>query len=164
MNAQEFRAQILLKKPRYAKSRIPVLEAFANKGQSKSEYSQFGPIYELYIYAFTIGLRKRLKLPLPPSSLTQDFVEIAKWKRDSSLVDFLMMIVFSNAEEIGFDWNHLEDLDEKELKKTINEIIEFIESYANGGLEYLQQEFEANNLLNSPYLFVDLLAGADVIN
>lgn len=69
MNAQEFRAQILLKKPRYAKSRIPVLEAFANKGQSKSDYSQFGPIYELYIYAFALGLKKRLKLPLPPPEI-----------------------------------------------------------------------------------------------
>lgn len=160
MNAQEFREQILLKKPRYAKSRIPVLEAFANKGKSKSEYSQFGPIYELYIYAFTLGLKKDLKLPLPPRNLTQDFVEIAKWKRDSSLVDFLLMIVFSHSEEIGFNWNDLEDLDEKELNSKINDIIEFIESYANGGLEYLQQEFEANNLLNSPYLFVDLMAEA----
>lgn len=158
MNAQEFRAQILLKKPRYAKSRIPVLEAFANKGQSKSEYSQFGPIYELYIYAFMLGLKKGLKLPLPPRNLTQDFVEIAKWKRDSSLVDFLLMVIFSHSDEIGFDWNELEELDEKELNGKINDIIEFIESYANGGLEFLQQEFESDRLLNSPYLFVDILA------
>jgi hypothetical protein len=163
MNAQEFRAQILLKKPRYAKSRIPVLEAFANKGQSKSEYSQFGPIYELYIYAFTLGLKRGLKLPLPPRNLTQDFVEIAKWKRDSSLVDFLFMIIFSHSEEIGFDWNDLEDLDEKDLNAKINDIIEFIESYANGGLEFLQQEFEANNLLNSPYLFVDLMDEIEIV-
>lgn len=67
------------------------------------------------------------------------------------------MITFSHAEEIGFDWNELEDMEEKELSGKINDIIEFIESYANGGLQFLQQEFEVNNLINSPYLFVDLM-------
>lgn len=158
MNAQEFRTQILLKKPRYAKSVIPVFEAFANKGKSKSEYSQFGPLYELFIYAFTLGLKKGLKLPLPPRNSSQDFVEIAKWKGGGSLVDFLLMIIFAHAEEIGFDWNELEDLDEKELGQKITDAIDFMDSYANGGLQYLKGEFEANNLLNSPYLFVDLMA------
>ncbi|SHE83420.1 hypothetical protein SAMN05444278_106111 [Psychroflexus salarius] len=157
MTAQEFRNNILVKKPRYAKSKIPVIEAFANKGQSKSEYSQFGPIYELYIYAFRLGLKKGLKLPLPPRNSTKDFVEIGKWKRDSSLVDFLLMIVFSHSEEIGFDWNDLEDMDEKELNVVVSNIVEFIESYANGGLQYLQEEWENDNLINSSYLFVDLM-------
>lgn len=157
MTAQEFKSTILLKRPRYAKSKIPVIEAFANKGQSKSEYSQFGPIYELYIYAFRLGLKKGLKLPLPPRNSTQDFIEIGKWKRDSSLVDFLLMVVFSHSEEIGFDWNDLEDMEEKEINQVVSNIIEFIESYANGGLQYLQEEWENDNLINSSYLFVDLM-------
>jgi hypothetical protein len=157
MNDQEFKSLILSKRPRYAKSKIPVIEAFANKGQTKSEYSQFGPIYELYIYAFRLGLKKGLKHPLPTRNLTQDFVEIGKWKRDSSLVDFLLMVIFSHAEEIGFVWNELEDMDEKEINKVISGIIDFIESYANGGLEYLQEEWEKGSLINSSYLFVDLM-------
>ena len=157
MNDQEFKSLILSKRPRYAKSKIPVIDAFANKGQSKSEYSQFGPIYELYIYAFRLGLKKGMKHPLPTRNLTQDFVEIGKWKRDSSLVDFLLMIIFSHADEIGFDWNELEDMDDKEIHKVISDIVEFIESYANGGLEYLQQEWEKGSLINSSYLFVDLM-------
>lgn len=157
MNSEAFKNLITLKRPRYAKSRIPVLEAFANKGKSKSEYSQFGPIYELYIYAFILGLKKQLHLPLPTRNLTMDFVEIGKWKSGSSLVDFLLMTLFTHCDEIGFNWNELEDMDEKELNSTISDMINFIESYANGGLEYLQTEYEQNNLLNSPYLFVDLL-------
>lgn len=156
MTAQEFRHAILLKRPRYAKSKIPVIEAFANKGQSKSEYSQFGPIYELFIYAFRLGLKKGLKLPLPPRNSTQDFIEIGKWKRDSSLVDFLLMIIFSHCDEIGFNWNELEDMDEKELNQVVGKIIDFVESYANGGLQYIQEEWENDNLINSSYLFVDL--------
>ncbi len=158
MNSQDFRTQILLKKPRYAKSRIPIIEAFANKGQSKSEYSQFGPVYELFIYAFVLGLKKRSFLPLPNNSLTKDFVEIAKWKGGSSLVDFLLMTVFAHSDEIGFTWNELEEMDELQLNKAIGDIISFFEGYANGGLEFLQQEFDQNKLINSPYMFIDLLA------
>jgi hypothetical protein len=157
MNAQEFKSLILSKRPRYAKSRIPVIEAFANKGQSKSEYSQFGPIYELYIYAFRLGLKKGLKLPLPPRNMTMEFIEIGKWKRDSSLVDFLLMIIFSHSEEIGFNWNELEDMDEAEINTVVNKVVDFIEDYANGGLQYLQEEWENDKLINSSYLFVDLM-------
>lgn len=158
MDSTEFKNQILIKRPRYAKSRIPMMEAFANKGQSKSEYSQFGPLYELYIYAFILGIKIKSFLPLPNRNLTQDFVEIGKWKRDSSLVDFLLMIVFTHSDEIGFNWNELEDLQENELNKVITNIISFIEGYANGGLEFLQNEHGQNRLINSPYLFVDILA------
>ena len=157
MNSEDFKNLIKVKKPRYAKSIIPLLEAFANKGKSKSEYSQFGPIYELYIYAFVLGLKKKIPLPLPSRNSTADFVEIAKWKGGSSLVDFLLMILFTHCDEIGFKWNELEDMNEKELNNTVNKIITFIESYANGGLQFLKEEYEGNNLINSPYLFVDLL-------
>lgn len=158
MNSENFKSQILIKRPRYANSRIPIIKAFANKGKTKSEYSQFGPIYELYIYAFILGLKRNLNLPLPNRNLTTEFIEIGKWKRDSTLVDFLLMIVFSHSEEIGFSWIELEDMEETQLNIAVTDIVTFIESYANGGLEYLQKEYEQNNLLNSPYMFVDLLA------
>lgn len=157
MNAQEFKNQILVKRPRYAESRIPVIEAFSEKGSRKTEYTRFGPIYELYIYAFRLGLKKNLKLPLPTRNLTSDFMEIGKWKRDSSLVDFLLMIIFSHSEEIGFDWNELEEMEDKELSEVISKIIEFIESYANGGLKCIQDKWENDELQVSNYMFVDLM-------
>ena len=158
MNTEDFKNLITKRKPRYAKSRVPIIEAFANKGNTNSEYSQFGPIYELYIYAFTLGLKKGIQLPLPKGSMTKDFYAIEKWKSGSKLVDFLLMIIFTHCKEIGFEWNELEDMEEGELNKVCDNILTFIESYANGGLEYLQQEYSDNNLINSPYLFVDLLA------
>lgn len=158
MNSEKFKNIIIQKRPRYANSRKSVIEAFANKGQSKSEYSQFGPIYELYIFAFVLGLKKKLFLPLPTRNSTSDFLEIGKWKSGSSLVDFLLMVLFTHSDEIGFNWNEIEDMGDKELSETVNNMVSFIESYSNGGLEYLQTEYEQNNLINSPYLFVDLLA------
>ena len=156
MTSQEFKSNLLIKRPRYANSRIPVLEILANKGSRTSEYSQFGPIYEIYIYAFMLGLKKDLKLPLPPRDLTTDFIELGKWKRDSSLVDFLLMVIFNRNEEIGFDWNTLEDMEDNELNNVVSKIINFIEEYANGGLEYLHTLLDKGELENSHYMFIDL--------
>lgn len=156
MNSQEFKSNLVTKRPRYANSRIPLIEALANKGSRSSEYSQFGPIYELYIYAMMIGIKKKKRLPLPPRNLTSDFLEIGKWKRDSSLVDFLLMIIFTKTNELSIDWNQLEDLEEDQLNKVISDVISLIEEYANGGLEYLENLYEKGELENSHYMFIDL--------
>lgn len=138
MNSQEFKSNLVAKRPRYANSRIPLLEALANKGSRSSEYSQFGPIYELYIYAMMIGIKKKSRLPLPPRNITSDFLEIGKWKRDSSLVDFLLMVIFTQTDDLSIDWNELEDMEEEQLNKVISDVVTIIEEYANGGLEYLE--------------------------
>lgn len=160
MNSQEFKSNLVTKRPRYANSRIPLLEALANKGSRSSEYSQFGPIYELYIYAMMIGIKKKSRLPLPPRNITSDFLEIGKWKRDSSLVDFLLMVVFTQTDDITFDWNELEDMEEDQLNKVISEVVTIIEEYANGGLEYLENIYENGKLKNSHYMFIDLYKDA----
>lgn len=156
MTSQEFKTQLLAKRPRYANSRIPIFEALANKGKRKSEYIQFGPLYELYIYAMMIGIKRNLRLPLPTRPQTTDFLEIGKWKRDSSLVDFLLMVIFTQTEDLSFSWNELEEMDEKELQNVISEIVTLMEEYANGGLEYIQGLYESGKLSNSLYMFIDL--------
>lgn len=156
MNSQEFKSSLVSKRPRYANSRIPLLEALANKGARSSEYSQFGPIYELYIYAMMIGIKKKRRLPLPPRNLTSDFLEIGKWKRDSSLVDFLLMVIFTQTEDLNINWNELEEMEEDQLNKVISDVVMLIEEYANGGLEYLENLYEKGELENSHYMFIDL--------
>jgi hypothetical protein len=156
MTSQEFKSSLLVKSPHYANSRIRVIEVLANKGSRTTEYSQFGPIYELFIYAFLLGLKRNLRLPLPDRKLTSEFAKIGTWKRDSSLVDFLMMIIFTRSEEIGFDWNEMEDMQEADLNIVISKIITFIEEYANGGLEHLHDLLEKGQLENTHYMFIDL--------
>lgn len=160
MNSQEFKSNLVTKRPRYANSRIPLIEALANKGARASEYSQFGPIYELYIYAMMIGLKHKRRLPLPPRNLTTDFLEIGKWKRDSSLVDFLLMVIFTQTADLNIDWNELEDMEENQLNKVISDVVTLIEEYANGGLEYLENLYEKGELENSQYMFIDLYKDA----
>lgn len=156
MTSQEFKSSLLVKSPHYANSRIPIIEILANKGNKTSEYSQFGPIYELYIYAFMLGLKNNLRLPLPDRKLTTEFAKISTWKRDSSLVDFLMMIVFTRSEELGFCWNEMEDMQDAELNNVISKIITFIEEYANGGLKYLHDLSDNGQLKIGDFMFIDL--------
>lgn len=156
MNSQEFRNNLLLKRPRYAVSRIPVLDAFSEKGSKSSDYSRFGPYYEIYIYAMMLGIKKKQRLPLPPRDLTKDFIEIGKWKRDSSLVDFLLMVIFTQTDDLDIDWNELEDMEVEQLNKVITKVVTHIEEYANGGLEYLEKLWEKGELDSSHYMFIDL--------
>lgn len=156
MTSQEFKSNIITKRPRYANSRIPFLEAYSEKGSRSADYSRFGPIYELYIYAMMLGIKRKSRLPLPPRNLTSDFLELGKWKRDSALVDFLLMVLFTQTNELSFEWNELEDMDEEHLNKIVSEIINLIEEYANGGLEYLETLWQNGELDNSHYMFIDL--------
>ncbi len=161
MTSSEFREMILKKTPRYSVSVEYLFDKLANK-QGKGEFSQFGPLYELYVYSFYLGLKIGSRIELVSGSNAKKFVEIAGWKSSSPLIDFLLLTIFSRADEIGFDWNELEDMDEKELGDVVRKIITFIEEYAYGGLDYLKNKFDNGELDNSQYLFVDLLSELDV--
>jgi len=156
MTSQEFKDAILIKSPRFALSHEPLFKALANKGESKGQFSQFGPQYELYIYAFFIGLHVNSRVELPPRTQTTDFVKMNMWKR-GNIINYLLFIVFSNSDEIGFKWAELEQMSEKQLDEVIKKIITFIEEYANGGLIYLKNKYDQDELSNSQYLFIDLL-------
>jgi hypothetical protein len=156
MTSQEFKDAILIKSPRFALSHEPLFKALANKGESKGQFSQFGPQYELYIYAFFIGLHVNSRVELPPRTQTTDFVKMNMWKR-GNIINYLLFIIFSNSDEIGFEWDELEQMSEKQLDEVIKKIITFIEEYANGGLIYLKNKYDQDELSNSQYLFIDLL-------
>jgi hypothetical protein len=157
MTSNEFRDMILRRTPRYSTSVEYLFEKLANK-QGKGEYSQFGPLYELYVYAFFLGLKINTRIELGLGSNAKKFVEIGGWKSNSPLIDFILLTVFSRSDEIGFNWNDLEDMDEKQLTEVVRKIITFIEEYAYGGLDYIKQKYDNGELDNSQYLFVDLLS------
>ncbi|WP_447767573.1 hypothetical protein [Sphingobacterium faecium] len=156
MTSQEFKDAILIKSPRFALLHEPLFKALANKGKTKGQFSQFGPQYELYIYAFYIGLHINSRRSLPDRDRTTDFVKMNMWKR-GQIINFILFTVFSRSEEIGFDWAELEHMDEKSLEEVIRNIIVFIEEYANGGLFFLKEKYDNDELSNSQYLFMDLL-------
>ncbi|WP_266202768.1 hypothetical protein [Pontibacter kalidii] len=157
MTSSEFREIILIKYPRFPKSVEYLFVKLANK-QKKGEFSQFGPLYELYVYSFYLGLKLDSRIELPTgNSYSDKFEKIGGWKSASPLIDFLLLTIFSRSDEIGFDWNELEDMDEKELAEVVRKIVTFIEEYAYGGLIFLKNKFDNGELDNTQYLFVDLL-------
>lgn len=156
MTSTEFREMILKKEPKYSITVEYLFEKLSNK-QGKGEFSQFGPNYELYVYAFYLGLKIGSRIELATGNSTKKFVNIAGWKSNSPLIDFLLLTIFSKSDEIGFDWNDLEDMDDKELAEVVRKIITFIEEYAYGGLDFIKNKYDSGELDNSQYLFVDLL-------
>lgn len=158
MDSQEFKNRIFSKRPRYANIYKDLIAALANKGNRKTEYIQFGPIYQIYIYAFYIGIHRNERIPLPSRESTTDFLEIGKWKPDS-LVHFILMTMFSNNKDLNLTtWNELEDMEESEIDSFVRTLIKAIEEYANAGFSYLQTQFdEDRNLFNQTYIFADIL-------
>jgi hypothetical protein len=107
-----------------------------------------------------LGIKNKQRLPLPPRDLTKDFIEMGKWKRDSSLIDFLLMVIFTQTNDLQLDWNELEEMENDQLNKIISNVVTLIEEYANGGLEYLEKLWEKGELDSSHYMFIDLYNNA----
>ncbi len=158
MDSQELKSRIFSKRPRYANIYKELIASLANKGNQKTEYIQFGPIYQIYIYAFYIGFHRNETIALPSRESTTDFLEIGKWKPDS-LVSFILMTILSNAENLNISsWNELEDMEEQDIDSFVRKIISTVEEYANAGFSHLQAQFEEDrNRFNETYVFADIL-------
>ncbi|MBT3206777.1 MAG: hypothetical protein HN704_16455 [Bacteroidetes bacterium] len=158
MDSQELKNRIFSKRPRYANIYKDLIASLANKGNRKTEYIQFGPIYQIYIYAFFIGVHRNERVSLPSRESTTDFLELGKWKPDS-LVHFILMTLFSRNSELGISkWNELEDMEEADIDSFVRIVIKTIEEYANAGFSYLQSRFdEDRNVFNETYVFADIL-------
>lgn len=158
MDSQEFKNRIFSKRPRYANIYKDLIASLANKGNRKTEFIQFGPIYQIYMYAFYIGIHRKERISMPSRESSSDFLELGKWKPDS-LVHFILMNLFSKNSELGISsWNELEDMEESEIDIFVRRLITFIEEYANAGFAYLQDRFgDDRNIFNEPYVFADIL-------
>jgi len=158
MDSQDLKNRIFSKRPHYANIYKDLIAALANKGNRKTEYIQFGPIYQIYIYALFIGIHRNERIPMPSRESTTDFLELGKWKPDS-LVHFILMALFSRKSELGITtWNELEDMEETDIDSFVRILIKTIEEYANAGFSYLQSRFdEDRNVFNETYVFADIL-------
>jgi hypothetical protein len=139
--------EIQSKKLRVIKQYKDVLrDPLTNFGTSKKKYSTFGPFYELYLYAFVIGLHENKRVDMKDQKL-ETFNAIYEWKRDKQdiLLKFLMVLLSIDSirqeTEFNFPLLKMEDIDEDELKKIISNLINVVEQFANGGLEILYKKY-----------------------
>ncbi len=114
----------------------------------------FSAIYEMYMYAALLGLKKDYRLPIPRGTEKQKFEIIENWKHQD-VVHYIIMGLIAKSD---LDLNALEDMEEEEVEKEITKLRSLLEEYANGGFDLIRarKEEEPAYFLNEN-CFLDLL-------
>lgn len=146
--------------PIYAKMyRESIVDRFANVGGGKEEdkYQRgkyFSNVYELYMYAAMLGLKKNYRLPLDGVE-TQKFIEIREWKTSPELVRFMLMAIIARSD---LDLNELENQEENQVERALTQLKELLEEYANGGFDLIHARIqEEPHFFESEYCFLEML-------
>lgn len=135
--------------------------------QSKEDRGkQFANNYELYIYAFFLGLYNNENNPIPEKSKKVDFNHaIQFWGSKSNKLDRKdftnlqenIFIALMSRTEIDLVALEKGDLDED---STVKLLIKTMESYTNGGLILIKEKLEENaNFILQPTSFLSMILG-----
>lgn len=146
--------------PVYAKKyRELIVNRFVNVGGGKDTdaYERgkfFTNVYELYIYAVMLGLKKDYRLPIDGIE-TQKFIEIRSWKTSPELVRFIEMAIIAKS---NLDLNEVENMEEAQLEEKLTELKKLLEEYAHGGFDLIQNKVqEEPYYFENDYCFIDML-------
>lgn len=136
--------------------------------QSKEERGkQFANNYELYIYAFFLGLYYNELNPIPEDSKKVDFSHaIQFWGSKGNRFDrkdftnlqenmFVALLAKTNIDLVALEKGELNEED------AVKALIKTMESYTNGGLILIKEKLEANpNYFLQPTSFLDMILDA----
>jgi hypothetical protein len=143
--------------PNYNSRYQPIFDKLANRGNEGGDNEErametgkvFATQYELYIYAFFIGLYSNEQQH--SDTKTNFGHKISEWGKKSrrsgrdsfiEIQDFMFIALIAKSD---FDFIDLErKAEEPEIKKAISELIELMESFANGGLQLIMDKLELN--------------------
>jgi len=148
--------------PKYSVRFSDLFSSLAHKGTASSQTvtslgKHFDVQYELYIYAFFLGLYNKERLPFEQDEKKKDFSrEIMYWgsksKKDRKdftyIQDYIFMALVSKSilSLVSLD---KEDID---IKDAVKELINVLEEYTNGGLTIIHEKIEDEL---SPFLTSD---------
>jgi hypothetical protein len=161
MNGNDWLAYIKKKRPYYANGRSDLIMRFANKGTTRIDYVQFGPIYQIYMYAFMLGFHQRLRVPLPTgTSEKKNFNMMAAWQPEG-MVDYMLMLLISHSptvNEIELDFVAMEGQEDNLVEDKLDKLVKILEEFANGGFSIIQAKFDSNpQFFSDPFAFSLLL-------
>lgn len=152
--------KLLRKRPRYAEHYEYLFTNYSRKGggseQDRLDKEKiFAKNYELFIYAFFLGLRHDKKIPLPINERSDSNVlTIEEWK-PNVVRDYLVACTLVAD---GTPFRTYDFMEESEAKKKAEELNQIVEAYTNGGLSILQKEFEEDKkALDEPFAFTGLV-------
>lgn len=134
-----------------------LFEKLANKGNEGGDREEiatetgkvFATQYELYIYAFFIGLYSNEQQET--TSKANFGHKISEWGKKSrksgreSFVEIQEFMFISLITKSDLDFIELErSVDENETKKAVSKLTDLMEGYTNGGLQLIQDKLELN--------------------
>lgn len=100
--------------------------------------------YEIFMYAFFLGLRNNNRVPFPENAKKNKFIEIKYWQPED-IRNYIIMASFAKSE---IDLIELEEANEEKINNEIGKLKSIIEEYANGGFEIIMNKFN-----NEPEFF-----------
>jgi len=145
--------------PRYHSEYDELVKSLAQFGggreSDKFERAKFfSNAYEIYMYAFFIGLKFNKQYEILPEDKAKKFWEIKNWKPEE-LVNYMLLLALTKSQ---LDFNELEQLREEELSLRLTKVKQIIESYANGGFSIMKKIVnEDPQALDDPMFFLDIL-------
>ncbi|QXU41460.1 hypothetical protein [Pedobacter sp. D749] len=101
----------------------------------------FSTVYEFYMYAALIGLKKDYSIPISYGTAKNKFIEMRAWK-PNDLVDYIIMCLLGKAD---IDFLELEKLEDEVVEKKLSSIRSLLEDYANGGFDLIQTRIDQDN-------------------
>lgn len=126
------------------------------KGETYSEGRFFSTVYEIYMYAALLGLKRDIRIPIPRGTEKKKFIEIKAWQ-PSEVADYIIMALLAKAD---IDFNALENMEEKEVTDQLTDLRALLEGYANGGFDIIRakREEDAAFFQENENCFLDLMA------
>ena len=155
--------------PQYRNMYHPLFEFLARKGGGSEEGREdqgksFSNYYELYIYAFFLGLYNDEKIPIEDDQPKIKFGQpIQYWgnmkaigrKNYSGIQEYIFSGLIANSD---IDLLKLENADEQEIEKSVRNLIIDMEEYTNGGFNLLQEKYDNNKaFFYNKEVFVDMI-------
>lgn len=156
--------------PKYSEEfREPLFDSLTKKfgGSEKNKVDlgkHFSNNYELYMFAFFLGLYNDEYLPIQDDAKKVDFSHhIQHWGSKGSRLDrndfsnlqeyiFAALIAKSNIDFIALEKGEINDED------VVKDLIHIMESYTNGGLTLIKEKLEENsNLFLQPTAFLNMI-------
>jgi hypothetical protein len=156
--------------PKYSEEfRKSLFDPLSKKGggseKSKVDLGKhFSNNYELYMYAFFLGLYENEYIPIPETSKKDDFGHpIQFWGSKAGRLertDFTILqehIFIALIAKTDFDFLLLEKGEISE-KDAVKELLLTMEAYTNGGLTLIKERFDENlNLFLQPTVFLNMI-------
>mgnify|MGYP000747397221 CR=1 FL=1 len=138
MNKNIVESKVYRINPGYLSKYDVIIKSFSQFGGGAKDdrYIQgksFSNTYEFYMYAFFVGLYKNIPADLHDDDDLTTFWEVDNWK-PREMVDHMLVCALSKSD---FDMLAVEKFSEPEVTAEVRKLKRTIESYANGGLEYI---------------------------